>query len=98
MLRILRFYPRFNLIELTIELKFPSGLPTGVVSCGDGWYSKITSDYVNAVTVCTSEGYSGTITQYGGNYGWQCYRSTDGNGELTNFGYAVSWQCAGAGE
>ena len=67
----------------------------GVVECGDGWFSKITSGIrVNALQICIDHGYKGTITKYGGNSGIQCQHSTSGGGgALTDFGYTVSWKC-----
>ena len=35
--------------------------PKEVVSCGDGWYSKIDYGYVDAVAICANEGYQGKI-------------------------------------
>ena len=70
-------------------------LDGGVVECGDRWFSKIAPGIrVNAVQICIDNGYTGTITQYGGNYGVQCkHSSSGGGGSLTDFGITVSWRC-----
>merc|ERR1719273_2410643 len=64
-------------------------------NCGGGWYSKITkSGRVNVIQICKDQGYSGTISQWGGNWGKRCQHSNDQNGgELTNLGFTVSWKC-----
>ena len=71
-------------------------LPTGVEICGDRWYSKITSGYVNAKQICIDQGYNGEITKYGGNRGKQCtllFGDYWDDGDLTNLGMQVSWRC-----
>ena len=80
-------------------MKFFTDLPAGVVSCWDGWYSKTTTGSVNAISICTSQGYTGTITEYGGNGGFLCKQATNGDGgSLNNFGDTVSWRCTNGKE
>ena len=68
-------------------------LPDGVVSCGDGWFSKITKGHVDALAICAGEGYLGPITEYGINHGIQCKQADDKSGNLNDFGETVSWKC-----
>ena len=72
-------------------------LSAGVVSCGNGWFSKITDGYVNATKICRDQGYDLEIVEYGGNHGTECRHSNNtGGGSLTKLGFHVSWKCEGA--
>ena len=82
-----------NILIILIYLE----LPKGVVSCGDGWYSKINGGFVDAFAICVTEGYQGPITDSGVNYGTQC-RKTDlccqNSFDLSRFVSDVSWKCS----
>ena len=88
------FYYIFNIFYSSLTIW--GILPSHVTDCGDDWFSKITDPNVNAIEICLGLGYSGTITEYGGNRGIQCKHSnTKSGGSLDNFGRTVSWKCAG---
>jgi len=60
---------------------------------------------VDAVAWCRSQGYSGAITEYGGNWGHVCrYPGNERGspnrvgGELTNLGFTVTWKCDGGAD
>ena len=92
-------FSRFSFYFNINATKCFTDLPVGVVSCGDGWYSKITVGKVNAASICTDLGYVGTITEYGSNSGVQCQEVTNGHGgSLNNFGSSVSWRCTNGKE
>ena len=72
------------------------GEQQGVYNCGGGWFSKITSNRVNAETICEQNGFGKTIDKYGGNSGRQCSQINNrAGGNLTSLGYTVSWHCSG---
>ena len=72
---------------------------------GDGWFSKVTTDRVNAQEICKKQGYDGRMVEYGANFGVQCrypgpierphtYGSPNKRGgSLKRFGFEVSWKC-----
>ena len=85
-------------------------LPSGVVNCGEfqiqnasgsntlgsDWFSKITTrNNVNAKQICKDQGYDGTITHYGGNWGVQCGRKLGSvaSERLDDLGDTVAWKC-----
>jgi hypothetical protein len=69
-------------------------LNEGFKCVGSGWFSKISHGRVDAREICVNEGYSGTVDEYGGNWGVLCKYGNDlSGGSPDSLGSWVSWKC-----